>query len=466
MDNPLDASRASLAKMLVSDVNALLQRWPRERPLACLFTAGVEREGGFCLAAEPTSHVEFASPDAFDALQRALPQPIGMGSHLTGRGWMLCLSYELGGRIEPSAGARPRRRQQWPYVTLMRCEGCFIGSHSNGWTPLGDPTAIPVLRDQTMPTCTTGTVHAAHDRAAYEANVATIIDLIHAGDCFQANIAQRFSCSFNGSVRALAAAAFDAAQPQFGAVLETSPGRAVVSMSPELFLDISDNTIRTKPIKGTRPAHVDPAALEASSKDSAELAMIVDLMRNDLGRLCVPGTIDVTSPRSIESLPTVHHAVAEVQGSLAKPTTLGDVLRATFPPGSITGAPKIRAMQIIDDLEATERGPYCGAVGWLDDSGRLVLNVSIRTIAATGTPGASPDLIDGRLDYFAGCGIVAESTPADEYAESIAKQAVFEQTCARLGAQGHVGPSLDVEVLDVGRCNTPPVQPTPLGEQR
>lgn len=452
--------------MLVSDVNSLLQRWPRERPLACLFTAGVEQAGGFCLAASPTSCVEFATEDAFDALEATLPQPIGMGSAITGRGWVLCLSYELGELIEPAAAGFPRPRHQWPYITLMRCEGCLIGSHSTGWTPLGDPAAVPELSLQTMPTCATGVVRATHDRADYEALVATIIGLIHAGDCFQANIAQRFTCSFNGSVRALAAAAFNAAQPQFGALLETSPGRAVVSMSPELFLDIAENTIRTRPIKGTRPAHIDPAALEASSKDAAELAMIVDLMRNDLGRLCTPGTINVTSPRTIESLPTVHHAVAEVQGSIAQPATLGDVLKATFPPGSITGAPKIRAMQIINELEGTERGPYCGAVGWLDDSGRLVLNVSIRTIAATGTPGASPDLIDGRLEYSAGCGIVAESTPSDEYAESVAKQAVFEQTCATLGDQDRAGPSLDVEVLDVGRCSTPPAKPTPLGEPR
>ena len=155
--------------------------------------------------------------------------------------------------------------------------------------------------------------------------------------------------------------------------------------------------------------------------------MIVDLMRNDLGRICRPGSIAVQNPRSVETHKTIHHTVGEITGTLLPGTGMGQILAAAFPPGSVTGAPKIRAMQIIESIEPVRRGPYCGAIGWLDDSGMLVLNVAIRTIAVHGTPGKTMDAIDGTIDYFAGCGIVADSVPAREYEESIAKTAVFRK---------------------------------------
>ena len=354
--------------------------------------------------------------------------------NLTGRGWILALGYELGRQIEPTVATDqpPSADRNWPEATLLRCEGALCSRDDEPWQTLGDPEAVPELGLPRPLAVTTGPVQTELDRRAYEAMVAEAVRLIHAGDCFQVNLAQRFLSTIEGSVRGVARAAFEAAGPRYGALVETAPGHAVISMSPELFLEVRSHddqrVIRTRPVKGTRPDSVSPDVLRNSSKDHAELAMIVDLMRNDLGRICELGSIRVSHDRTIETHRTVHHGVAEVQGVVRRDVGFADLLAATFPPGSVTGAPKIRAMQIIESLEPVRRGPYCGAIGWLDDSGMLVLNVAIRTIAASGRPGPDADWISGRMDYLAGCGIVAESTPAAEYEESLAKAVVFQRT--------------------------------------
>ena len=254
------------------------------------------------------------------------------------------------------------------------------------------------------------------------------IDLIAAGDVFQANITQRLSASFSGSTRALCAAALETSGAWYGAYLELPRGRCLVSLSPELFLAVSPASRRvvTRPIKGTRPSRSDIRELLDSAKDTAELNMIVDLMRNDLGRVCAYGTVRVPRARVIETHPTVHHGVAEVSGVLGPGVTVAELLAATFPAGSVTGAPKIRAMQIIDELESCRRGPYCGAIGFLSNCGRACLNVAIRTIALSGDrrPGAW-DRLAGVLDYGVGGGVVADSDPLAEYRESLDKAAVL-----------------------------------------
>jgi para-aminobenzoate synthetase component 1 len=154
--------------------------------------------------------------------------------------------------------------------------------------------------------------------------------------------------------------------------------------------------------------------------------MIVDLMRNDLGRVCECGSIRVNAARLIESHPTVHHGVADVAGVLRPEVTAGDVLRAAFPPGSVTGAPKIRAMQIIDELEPVRRGPYCGAIGFFGRGGAMTLSVAIRTASFTGTRVEGGfDRLAGVLDYSAGAGIVADSVPQREHEETLVKRAVM-----------------------------------------
>jgi para-aminobenzoate synthetase/4-amino-4-deoxychorismate lyase len=225
-----------------------------------------------------------------------------------------------------------------------------------------------------------------------------------------------------------------AGRPRYGAYLETK-SHALVSMSPELFIEVDRlaGRVITRPIKGTRAFHEDPRELLASGKDAAELHMIVDLMRNDLGRIAIPGGVRVTASRKVESHETVHHCVAEIEAILRPNLSVVEMLRATFPPGSITGAPKVRAMQVIDELEPVARGPYCGTVGLISPTA-VTLNVAIRTIALHHT-----DADSGTLRYSAGCGIVAESQPRHEYEESLHKCAVLLRTAhaltASVGAQ-------------------------------
>lgn len=194
--------------------------------------------------------------------------------------------------------------------------------------------------------------------------------------------------------------------------------RSLASVSPELFLQVdAQGNVMTRPIKGTRPADVDVSELLNSAKDIAELTMIVDLIRNDLGRVCDYGSVRVLDPRSIESHPTVHHGVAAIVGRLHPEKDIVDLLRATMPGGSITGAPKIRAMQIIDELEPHIRGPYCGAMGMIGRD-ELCFNIAIRTamIEQCSDNGM-------HIQWHAGGGIVADSDPAAEFEETSAKAA-------------------------------------------
>jgi para-aminobenzoate synthetase component 1 len=201
--------------------------------------------------------------------------------------------------------------------------------------------------------------------------------------------------------------------------------KAVISASPELFLEVQGDTITTKPIKGTRPRNPSMSDespentghfhdLILSEKDQAELAMIVDLERNDLARVCVPGTRGVSCGRKIEAFPTVYHAVAVIQGKLAVstgPQRVIDILKATFPGGSITGAPKIRSMEIIDELEPTGRSVYTGSIGWIGVNFDLSWNIAIRTI-----------LLSGQQAFIqTGGGIVADSDPLAEWTETLTK---------------------------------------------
>jgi para-aminobenzoate synthetase component I len=256
-------------------------------------------------------------------------------------------------------------------------------------------------------------------RAAYLHAVEEILGHIAAGDAFQVNLAQRLTLRTSLSTAALYRRLRDASPAPHAALL---PDIGVASVSPETFLHVHAGTATARPIKGTRPRHDDPdldAAnaddLATSAKDRAENVMIVDLERNDLGRVCRPGTVRAPTLCAVEAHPTVWHLVSEVVGELRSGVGYGELLRATFPCGSITGAPKIAAMHIIERLEPVRRGWYCGAVGFLAP-GAASLSVAIRT--ATRSP-------DGTVDHGAGGGIVADSDPAAEHAESLAKAAAF-----------------------------------------
>jgi para-aminobenzoate synthetase component 1 len=285
-------------------------------------------------------------------------------------------------------------------------------------------------------------------RHTFEAMVQRVLDYIHAGDCYQVNLAHRLRATFEGDARALTLALLAAARPWYGCHLDIRhEGQrwTLSGASPERFLEISPphadgtRTITTRPMKGTRRAsdqgsHAD---LNASAKDRAELAMIVDLMRNDLGRVATLASVQVSQPRIIEEHGTGDSALlqttATITATLAPSATLFDILRATFPPGSITGAPKIRAMQIIDELEHAQRGPYCGSVGYIGDDGSAQLNVAIRTALIappSGEPAANQNpshyAAGSTLAYWVGAGIVADSTPASEWEETLAKASAIE----------------------------------------
>ena len=198
--------------------------------------------------------------------------------------------------------------------------------------------------------------------------------------------------------------------------------------SPERFLDVRDGRVEARPIKGTRPRSTDAVAdaalvaeLVASAKDRAENLMIVDLMRNDLSRVCRPGSVEVPRLCDVESYANVHHLVSVVTGDLADDRDVFDLLEASFPPGSITGAPKVRAMEIISELEGEPRGPYCGALGWIDGASAMDLNVMIRTAALRRSKSG------WKASLRSGGGIVADSEPEAEYAETLTKASALRR---------------------------------------
>ena len=254
-------------------------------------------------------------------------------------------------------------------------------------------------------------------RSAYEARVGRVLEYIRAGDIFQANFTAR---TLAPRPPAIAAAEIylklRALSPApFAAFLGRGGGLALASASPERFLRLDPSgQVETRPIKGTRPRGADPEAdrrlraeLAASPKDHAENLMIVDLLRNDLGRVAEIGSIRVPSLCEVESFASVHHLVSTVEARLRPGLGPVDLLRAAFPGGSVTGAPKIRAMQIIDELEQARRGPYCGSIAWIGFDGAMDSSIVIRTLVVTETT----------LIAQAGGGIVADSDPAEEYEE-------------------------------------------------
>jgi len=258
-------------------------------------------------------------------------------------------------------------------------------------------------------------------RAQYEAAVARVIDYIYAGDIFQANLSHRFLAPLaKGLSPFMLYRRLRSLSPApFAAYLACGADKAVVSASPERFLRLdSRGRVDSRPIKGTRPRgktaredQAEKARLRASEKDRAENLMIVDLLRNDLSRVCRPGSVRADDLFQLETFASVHHLVSEVRGEMMAGLGPVDLLRAAFPGGSITGAPKIRAMEIISELESARRGPYCGAVAWIGFDGAMESSIIIRTLAVSG----------GKVVAQAGGGIVADSDPAAEFEETMTK---------------------------------------------
>jgi para-aminobenzoate synthetase component 1 len=248
------------------------------------------------------------------------------------------------------------------------------------------------------------------DRPAFEAGVHTIVDHIRAGDCYQVNLTRTLTCPRPADPVALWHAVESGNPAPHASFLRTGAeldiDLAVVSASPERFLALDGRAVESRPIKGTGTS---PSQLRASEKDRAENVMIVDLARNDLGRVCEPGSVHVPALCELEPHPGLVHLVSTVRGTLRPDVGLGGLLRATFPPASVTGAPKPRVLQEIEDLEPVRRGVYCGAVGWIDAArARADLAVAIRTFVVA----------NGTTTLGVGGGITADSDPAAEWRET------------------------------------------------
>ncbi len=271
--------------------------------------------------------------------------------------------------------------------------------------------------------------------AQYAAAWRQIKHYIEAGDVYQVNLTQRFSATTRGSPWDAYMRLRNLNPAPYSAFIGLPQG-AILSSSPERFIAVAEGCVETKPIKGTRPRGSTPARddalraeLAASEKDRAENVMIVDLLRNDLGKTCAVGTVTVPELFAIESYATVHHLVSTVRGRLAPGHTPVDVLRGCFPGGSITGAPKIRAMEIIEHLEPSRRGVYCGALGYVSCHGRMDTNIAIRTLVHQ----------QDRLFCWAGGGIVMDSELDAEYQECFTKAAAMLEVFA------------DAEIIGLGR---------------
>lgn len=254
-------------------------------------------------------------------------------------------------------------------------------------------------------------------REQYGRNFRQVQEYLLSGDCYQVNLAQRFSAAYAGSEWEAFQKLNESNRAPFSAFVRL-PESAILSLSPERFILLEGKKIQTRPIKGTLPRLACPQEdakqaerLASSPKDRAENLMIVDLLRNDIGRVAVPGSVRVPELFVVEPFPAVHHLVSTITADLPETLRATDLLRACFPGGSITGAPKVRAMEIIEELEPQRRNAWCGSVGYISFCGNMDTSITIRTLTAE----------DGRLYCSAGGGIVADSTEDSEYQETFDK---------------------------------------------
>lgn len=430
-----------------------LARWPADQPLGALISADPAGRTRSSLLARPSEIRTLRSLDELRTLIRTNESCIQPASAQP-PGWLVAIDFGIGHQIEPAAGGCI---QHSPAITLARVDDAYIIDNRTGsTTTMGSPP--PLTDAPSEPSLTLGPVQGLERQTAYTEAVRCVVELIRAGDAFQVNLTHALSAPMSGSARTLAAQLITALSPWHGFYLEQPSESAhdigaIASMSPELFLEMNtDRLVRTRPMKGTRPGSLPKARLELAPKDQAELAMIVDLMRNDLGRVARVGSVRVTQPRDIEphggspDAPALWQGVATIEAHLRPALDAVDLLRAAFPPGSVTGAPKVRAMQIIDELEPelgmtgplTRRGPYCGAQGYLADDGSLSLNVAIRTAIVTGPSDGLGNFAQGTAHYPVGAGIVADSDPELEWRETLDKARAFIDLTASRRAGGGV----------------------------
>jgi len=337
-------------------------------------------------------------------------------------GWALYLGYELAAQIEPRLRL-PASIDRLPTAIALRCPVAVIRDHADDSLTLvaepgqehafaqierdvGDFEPAPVRLDHLE----------EDDPQRFLDGVERILDYVAAGDVFQVNLSRGWQARTRASATDVYAALRRANPAPFAGCLAWDDW-AVISSSPERLVSVHGDLAQTRPIAGTRPRFAgddDDARVQellGHPKERAEHIMLIDLERNDLGRVCVPGSVQVDELMTVESYAHVHHIVSNVRGRLRAGATPGEVIRAVFPGGTITGCPKVRCMEIIAELEGVARGPYTGALGYLNRDGDLDLNILIRTLW----------MQDGVLRFRAGAGIVADSRPEPELAETRAK---------------------------------------------
>ncbi|MGI3210687.1 aminodeoxychorismate synthase component I [Roseovarius tibetensis] len=353
-------------------------------------------DGAACLFARPARYIAARHADEVPAALAAMDAARAAGHWLAG-----FASYELGHALEPRLAPLLTDRQRLPLLQFGVYDAPVAAS------PLAaGPAGL-------------GEMRPAWDAARYEHAFRTVHDYIGAGDIYQANLTFPIQMTATGTPQALYEMLSHVQPVRYGALVEAEGLPAILSRSPELFFrTTATGRIETRPMKGTQPRSADPAEdarrrrfLQSDEKNRAENLMIVDLLRNDISRVSRPGSVKVPELFAVETYNTVHQMTSLISAQLVQGARLSDILRALFPCGSITGAPKLRAMQILGELEPAPREVYCGTIGWAAPDGRAEFNVAIRTLLVE----------DGHATLNVGGGVVHDSTAAGEFEEALWK---------------------------------------------
>jgi len=356
-------------------------------------------------------------------------------------GW---IGYEVAGELE-HLGFGPGAGSELPRMHFGLYDSVLIADPQGGWSLAGTDAwrgndgspqaahhedellhraaAISLPPLDCLGKLSAGPLRTRTGAQSFEKGVERIVRRIRAGDLFETNLCRRLEAPLRPGMAWPLYRRMRALSPaEYGAFLQAAPGGAILSISPEMFLKVNNGVVESRPIKGTRrrgrTSEEDRSLMEQllhSPKDRAELAMVVDVTRNDLSRVCEPGSVQVFEHAALLTLPTLHHTYSRLSGRLRRETTAADLLRAAFPPASITGAPKIAAMEAAFAEERIGRGPCMGSIGWISLDGDMELSVAIRTAVVSG----------GSAVYLAGCGITADSIPLQELQESQAKASAF-----------------------------------------
>jgi para-aminobenzoate synthetase component 1 len=393
-------------------------------------------------------HTNESFADPISTLQDSLGQKLGVIPEIPFAGGALGYwGYELGRRYHHVSDSSPNKAVA-PEMAVGIFDWAIVIDHQQASARLVSrlryaeteksllhivariDSMLTQQRTEKIPFRVQGRIRSDIDRNAYGVAFDKIKAYLREGDCYQVNLAQRFSAQAEGDAYVAYRAMRKMNPAPYSAYLAWSD-ITILCASPELFLKVQQGKVETKPIKGTRPRSDDvdedlrlSHELSKHPKDRAENLMIVDLLRNDLGRSCEVGSVRTPKLFEVESFANVHHLVSSVEGRLAQGYDALDAFRDCFPGGSITGAPKLRAMQIIEELESQSRGIYCGSIGYVGFDGNMDTNIAIRTLTFK----------DGELSCWAGGGIVADSEIEAEYQETLDKASIMLKLMRRFGA--------------------------------